>query len=175
MKTLQKGFTLIELMIVVAIIGILAAIAIPAYQDYTIRAQVSEGLTLASDIKASIAEYMAQTGSWPANLTEAGLGSAAASDDKAGRYVESIDVTTGTIQIVYGKDVNAKINNQQLAIQPFVNDNGDVVWRCGASDAPNGALADPGDGTSSIAGTTNLADKHMPASCRSGFGGDAAT
>jgi type IV pilus assembly protein PilA len=175
MKTFQKGFTLIELMIVVAIIGILAAIAIPAYQDYTIRAQVSEGLTLASDIKAGVAEYMAQTGSWPADLVEAGLGSAAAADDKAGRYVESVDVDTGTIQIVYGKDVNAKINNATLAIQPFVNDNGDVVWRCGAAIAPDSANADPGDGTSSIAGTTSLSDKHMPASCRSGFGGAAAT
>ena len=76
MKTLQKGFTLIELMIVVAIIGILAAIAIPAYQDYTIRAQVSEGLSLASDIKAGVAEYMAQTGDWPLDLVEAGLGAA---------------------------------------------------------------------------------------------------
>jgi type IV pilus assembly protein PilA len=175
MKTLQKGFTLIELMIVVAIIGILAAIAIPAYQDYTIRAQVSEGLTLASDIKAGVAEYMAQTGSWPLTLAEAGLGSAAALTDKAGRYVESIDVTTGTIQIVYGKDVNAKINNKQLAIQPYVNPNGDVVWRCGAADAPDLAESDPGDGTDSVAGTTDLSDKHMPASCRAGFGGDAAT
>jgi type IV pilus assembly protein PilA len=174
MKTLQKGFTLIELMIVVAIIGILAAIAIPAYQDYTIRAQVSEGLTLASDIKAGVAEYMAQTGSWPTSLAEAGLGSGSLTD-KAGRYVESIDVTTGTIQIVYGKDVNAKINNSQLAIQPYVNPNGDVVWRCGAADAPADADADPGDGTASASGTTDLSDKHMPASCRSGFGGDAAT
>ncbi|HET8692076.1 MAG TPA: pilin, partial [Steroidobacteraceae bacterium] len=113
MKTLQKGFTLIELMIVVAIIGILAAIAIPAYQDYTIRAQVSEGLSLASDIKAGVAEFMAQTGDWPVDLEEAGLGSAAA-EDKAGRYVESIDVSNGTIQIVYGKDVNSKVDGKQL-------------------------------------------------------------
>ncbi len=65
MKTLQKGFTLIELMIVIAIIGILAAIAIPAYQDYTIRAQVTEGLNLAGALKAGIAEFYAQNGSWP--------------------------------------------------------------------------------------------------------------
>src|SRR5688500_3785046 len=149
MKTLQKGFTLIELMIVVAIIGILAAIAIPAYQDYTIRAQVSEGLTLASDIKAGVAEYMAQTGTWPANLQEAGVASAGAdATSKAARYVESVDVTTGTITIVYGKDANAKIDGQQLVLQPFVNENGDVVWKCGNADAAAGASADPGGGAS---------------------------
>ena len=172
MKTLQKGFTLIELMIVVAIIGILAAIAIPAYQDYTIRAQVSEGLTLASDIKAGVAEYVAQTGSWPANLAEAGLGSAAASADKQGRYVSNIDVNNGTIQITYGRDANQKINGSRLDIQPYVNANGDVVWACGKADAPAApATDDPGDGTASTARATDLSDKHMPASCRAGFGG----
>jgi len=177
MKTLQKGFTLIELMIVVAIIGILAAIAIPAYQDYTIRTQVSEGLTLASDVKAGVAEYAAQTGLWPVNLAEAGLGSAAAAADKSGRYVLSIDVLdAGTIQIVYGRDANSRIQNAQLAIQPYVNDNGDVVWRCGAADAPLNVFANSGGqaggGNTSVAGTTNLSDKHMPASCRAGFGGN---
>jgi type IV pilus assembly protein PilA len=176
MKTLQKGFTLIELMIVVAIIGILAAIAIPAYQDYTIRSQVSEGLTLASDIKAGIAEYLAQTGSWPTNLTDVGLGSAAT--NKESRYVASIDVVTGTIQIVYGRDANSKINGDpgssttsRLDLQPFVNPNGDVVWLCGNADAPANGDDDPGDGTVSTAAATTLLDKYMPASCRTGFGG----
>lgn len=179
MKTLQKGFTLIELMIVVAIIGILAAIAIPAYQDYTIRTQVSEGLTLASDVKAGIAEYAAQVGDWPVTLAEAGLGSAAAADDKQGRYVESIDVDAagGTIVITYGRDANSRIQQAVLAIQPFVNNNGDVVWRCGMSDAPAGGTVPPtavlGATTSVGSDTlTTLSDKHMPASCRSGFGGN---
>jgi type IV pilus assembly protein PilA len=165
-------------MIVVAIIGILAAIAIPAYQDYTIRAQVSEGLTLASDVKAGIAEYAAQVGDWPVTLTEAGLGSGAVSDDKQGRYVESIDIDAagGTIVITYGRDANSKIQTQVLAIQPYVNNNGDVVWRCGKSNAPAGGTVPPvallGATTSAdSAGLTTLSDKHMPASCRSGFGG----
>jgi type IV pilus assembly protein PilA len=177
MKTFQKGFTLIELMIVVAIIGILAAIAIPAYQDYTIRAQVSEGLTLASDVKAGIAEYTAQTGDWPVDLVEAGLGSAAVLGDKSGRYVESLDVSNGTIIITYGRDANSKIDGSILSIQPFVNENGDITWSCGAALKPAGTFAtsggSDGSGTTSDDGTTNLNDKHMPASCRSTFGGSS--
>jgi type IV pilus assembly protein PilA len=172
MKTLQKGFTLIELLIVVVIIGILAAIAIPAYQDYTIRSQVSEGLTLASDIKASVAEYMAQTGAWPADLAQAGVASAGATDAKAARYVSDINVTNGTITITYGRDVNQKILGDTLQIQPMVNGNGDVVWICGNAIDPAvpGLTDDPGGGPSDP-GSASLADKHMPASCRSTFGG----
>src|SRR5208283_1698155 len=97
LKQVQKGFTLIELMIVIAIIGILAAIAIPAYQNYTIRAQVTEGLTLADGWKTAIAEYYANTGSWPTvtNLT--------GTVNSIGKYESSVTVVTGgAIQITYG-------------------------------------------------------------------------
>ena len=125
MKTLQKGFTLIELMIVVAIIGILAAIAIPAYQDYTIRSQVSEGLTLSADIKAGVAEFMAQTGAWPLDLEEAGVASAGATDAKAARYVELVDVNDGTIQL----DVRQGRQHQDRRRSPRPAADGQPQWR----------------------------------------------
>src|SRR4026209_1779916 len=107
MKHLQKGFTLIELMIVVAIIGILAAIALPAYQDYTIRSQVSEGPTLSEGIKVAIADYYANNGTWPADMTAAGFGSNVVS----GSYVSSIAQANGLITITYGSTkANSKLS-----------------------------------------------------------------
>src|ERR1700744_3812808 len=116
-KKISRGFTLIELMIVIAIIGILAAIAIPAYQNYTIRSQVTEGLTLADGWKTAIAEYYANTGVWPtlANLT--------GTQTSVGKYEQSVTVTPGTIVITYGNAANAKINGQILGLTAYTNSN----------------------------------------------------
>ncbi|MEJ0085363.1 MAG: pilin [Pseudomonadota bacterium] len=157
MKSVQKGFTLIELMIVVAIIGILAAIAIPAYQDYTIRAQVTEGLNLAADLKAAVAEQFAQTGSWPADNSALGLTAV-----KSGKYVASVEVDDGTINITYG-GVNANANltaNPLLALRPTTSPNGDVIWNCGYKTEVGSPTPAAG------ANNTSVTAKYLPSTCR---------
>ena len=127
----QQGFTLIELMIVVAIIGILAAIAIPAYQDYTIRAQVSEGLNLSAGAKAAVTEYYQDTGDLAGSNTEAGL---AASSEIAGNYVVSVGVAAGEITVTYESDgnqsANRAIDGAELTLTPNTNNPGSVDWDC---------------------------------------------
>ncbi len=163
MKTVQKGFTLIELMIVVAIIGILAAIAIPAYQDYTVRAQVTEGLNLAGDLKAAVAEDFANSGAWPA--TEVALGMVEGS--KTGKYVSDVDVGTGTITITYGLQANASAlgaGANVLTLRPMVSANNDVIWICGYKAPPAGAV-EAASGASA-AGATTVLPKYLPSNCR---------
>jgi type IV pilus assembly protein PilA len=168
MKAIQKGFTLIELMIVVAIIGILAAIAIPAYQDYTIRSQVTEGLNLAGAVKAAVAETYADRGAWPADNLEAGVvlddGTAAT---PSGKYVTGIQIETGTIHITYGGQSNENIDGNILSLKPMVSENDDVIWLCGYNDGTgmNPAPGDPDSGASA-ASTTDINRKYVPASCR---------
>jgi type IV pilus assembly protein PilA len=159
MKAFQKGFTLIELMIVVAIIGILAAIAIPAYQDYTVRSQVTEGMNLASAVETGAAEYFANTGSFPSSLSLAGI-----SNTPSGKYVGSIGITTGSIVVTYGNQVNSVVNGKTLAITPYLSANNDIVWVCGQHTVPSGASA----ATGVTAGTTNVVDKYLPQTCRVG-------
>jgi type IV pilus assembly protein PilA len=146
MKKIQQGFTLIELMIVVAIIGILAAIAIPAYQDYTIRAQVSEGLNLAGGAKVAVTEFFQDRGTLPATNADAGLAAAA---EIQGNYVSQINVAAGVITVTYSsggnQSANAAINGQTLILTPDTTNPGSVAWDCSAG---------------------TVVDKHRPAACR---------
>jgi len=142
MKKVQQGFTLIELMIVVAIIGILAAIAIPAYQDYTIRAQVSEGLNLSGGAKAAVTEFYQDRGVYPTDNAEAGLEAAA---NILGKYVASVAAAGNVITVTYGVDAHAIINGQSVTMT--ATDNlGSVSWACASGGG--------------------IADKHLPAACR---------
>jgi len=132
MKKVQQGFTLIELMIVVAIIGILAAIAIPAYQDYTIRAQVSEGLNLASGAKAAVSESFMDRGVMPLDNVAAGMETAT---NITGKYVFSVTVAAGVVTAQYAsggaQSANASINGATLLLTPDgVTTPGSVNWAC---------------------------------------------
>ena len=140
----QQGFTLIELMIVVAIIGILAAIAIPAYQDYTIRAQVSEGLSLSGGAKAAISEFTMDTGRFPSNNVTAGV---SAANLITGKYVSAVTVAAGVITVTYsGPKAHTQLTGKMLSLTPTTTA-GSVDWACGA-------------------GATPVDSKHLPSACR---------
>ncbi|MHB1059070.1 MAG: pilin [Rhodanobacter sp.] len=128
MKNVQKGFTLIELMIVVAIIAILAAIAIPAYQDYLVRSQVSEASTLADGAKTAIAEYYSNTGDFPTSNKSAGL---ATKTDIKGKYVTEVDVGQkgGVIQVTFGNSANKAISGKLFSLSAITHA-GSVEWSC---------------------------------------------
>ena len=143
-QRISAGFTLIELMIVVAIIAILAAIAIPAYQDYLIRAQVSEGLVLAGGAKAADWDFVSNTGRFPPNNQSAGLSS---SGSISGNYVSSVDVSNGLIKVLFnGPKANNSIRpiSKYILLSP-VTQAGSIAWTCTPS------TIDP---------------KYLPTSCR---------
>ncbi|ENW6774617.1 pilin, partial [Neisseria gonorrhoeae] len=164
MNTLQKGFTLIELMIVIAIVGILAAVALPAYQDYTARAQVSEAILLAEGQKSAVTEYYLNHGKWPADNGAAGVASPA---DIKGKYVQKVEVAKGVVTAqMASTGVNNEIKGKKLSLWAK-RENGSVKWFCGqpVQRADNDAV------TAAAAGkdTTNIDTKHLPSTCRDPF------
>ncbi|HFB0344199.1 TPA: pilin, partial [Neisseria gonorrhoeae] len=129
MNTLQKGFTLIELMIVIAIVGILAAVALPAYQDYTARAQVSEAILLAEGQKSAVTEYYLNHGKWPEDNGAAGV--ASPPTDIKGKYVKEVKVENGVVTAqMASSNVNKEIQGKKLSLWARRQD-GSVKWFCG--------------------------------------------
>ena len=165
MMKLQKGFTLIELMIVVAIIGILAAIAIPAYQDYTIRAQVTEGMNLAAAAKAAVAEDFLNEGLPPTNRADAGM--SANATDTSGKYVTGVNVTNGVITVTYGNEANKQIDTKTLTLTPYESVDLSVAWRCGTAAQPAGtALLGTAGGAATAYVPPTVIDRYLPSACR---------
>ncbi|HGH6375143.1 TPA: pilin, partial [Neisseria meningitidis] len=164
MNTLQKGFTLIELMIVIAIVGILAAVALPAYQDYTARAQVSEAILLAEGQKSAVTEYYLNHGIWPANNNSAGV---ATSSEIKGKYVQSVEVKNGVVTATMASsNVNNEIKGKKLSLWAKRQD-GSVKWFCGqpVQRASTAATADAITADTAN-GNGKIDTKHLPSTCR---------
>lgn len=155
----QSGFTLIELMIVVAIVGILASVAIPAYSDYTVRAKVTEAVAAVAPVKASVADFYYANNALPLDSAEAGLDDSTTADSVAGGnygtdVIESIAVGApagaGVITVAINDIGGSTVGSETLVYKPEIGSNGQISWKCEASQ---------GEGT--------LSERYAPANCRS--------
>jgi type IV pilus assembly protein PilA len=142
---------------VLFVIGVLGAIAIPQYEDYTVRAQVAEGLSLADGVKIAVAERYGRSSAWPPTLGPKDIGNSA-----SGRFVSQVYVNRGTIFIEYGGQANMQLADHQLTLRPTVSAVGEVLWSCGFRAAKG---LDPPSGPASPAATT-VPIKFLPTACR---------
>ena len=162
MPRTNQGFTLIELMIVVAIIGILASLAIAAYQTYTVRAQIAEGINMAAGTKVPVADAYTNDGTAPANRAAAGM--TADATDSSGAYVSAVEITNGRVDITFsGTRAHADIVGETLSLTPYVTAGNTLVWRCGFAPAPTGgSLLNGGDDHVN----PTLDERYLPSTCR---------
>jgi len=155
------GFTLIELMIVIAIIGILASLAISAYQTYTVRAQISEGLNMAAGAKVPIVDAYTNSGTAPADRTAAGM--SPNPTDTRGNYVSQVAITAGRVDITFGGPATHQaIIGQTVSVTPYETNGNTVIWRCGNASQPAGVLLQ--GGAAHIAPTVD--PRYLPSVCR---------
>jgi type IV pilus assembly protein PilA len=157
MRQDSNGFTLVELMIVVAILGILASLAIAAYQTYTVRSQVSEALVFASGAKVPIVDAYSRDHVLPAGRIEAGM--SPAPTDSSGTYISALDIVNGRIEVTFGNQAHPDIAARTLSLTPYLANDDSIVWRCGNAPAPPGTeLVEHPEPT--------VEPRYLPSACR---------